>query len=129
MNSKLDVTVAVDVGSGGQTPASKDPAHPSPAAGGGMTAYPHDVQQSLPSSIFVTFRRWPLVPSAELYRLQGALTQCLELAGPDSDHKLLTLVTDELERRTAETPHLPHHDVRGIRAAHAGTHRRRPGRL
>lgn len=73
-----------------------------------MTVYPQDVHASPPSSIFGTFRRWPLVPSVELCLLQAALTQCVELAGSDSAHELLTDVTVELERRTAETPPLPH---------------------
>ena len=63
------------------------------------------VPQGVPSSqIFGTFRRWPLVPSAELYRLQAALTQCVELAGSEAAHELLTLVTEELRQRSAEEP-------------------------
>lgn len=99
MNSKLDVTVAVDTDSG--------PNHCYSARGSGMTVSAHEVQKPPPSSIFGTLRRWPLMPSEELCRLQVALTQCVELAGPHSAHELLRLVTDELERRTAETPHLP----------------------
>ena len=93
-----------------------------------MTVLAHDLHEPPPSSIFGTFRRWPLVPSAELYRLQVALTQCVELAGPDAAHELLTDVTDELERRTAESPRLPDQNVPAIRVAHTGTHRRRPRR-
>jgi hypothetical protein len=63
------------------------------------------IPQGVPSSqIFGTFRRWPLVPSAELYRLQAALTQCVELAGSEAAHELLTLVTEELRQRSAEEP-------------------------
>lgn len=82
MSSKLGVTVSVDM--------SELAAHESPS-----------------SSIFGTLRRWPLIPSVELCLLQAALTQCVELAGPESAHKLLTDVTVELDRRTAETPPLP----------------------
>ncbi|WP_427174620.1 hypothetical protein [Arthrobacter sp. 92] len=90
-----------------------------------MTVYRREVHESPVPRVFVRFRRWPLVPSAELYRLQTILSQCVELAGSDSANELLTLVTDELERRTAET-NLPH---RSVRAVHSGTHgsRRRPG--
>lgn len=56
--------------------------------------------------MFDSFRRWPLVPSAQLVRLRSALLQCVELASPDngmdlseSAGKLLRLVTDELDRR------------------------------
>jgi len=63
------------------------------------------VPQGLPSpQIFGTFRRWPLVPSAELYRLQDALTQCVELAGSADAHDLLGLVTEELQQRREEEP-------------------------
>ena len=65
------------------------------------------LRESRPSNIFGTFRRWPLVPSVELYLLQAALTQCVELAGSESAHGLLTEVAVELQRRTAETPPLP----------------------
>ena len=69
-----------------------------------MTVY-RKVPQGVPSSqIFGTFRRWPLVPSAELYRLQAALTQCVELAGSEAAHELLTLVSEELQQRSAEEP-------------------------
>jgi hypothetical protein len=69
-----------------------------------LTIY-RQVPQGLPSSqIFGTFRRWPLVPSAELLRLQATLTQCVELAGPEAAHDLLTLVTQELQLRSAEEP-------------------------
>ena len=61
------------------------------------------VPQGLPSSqIFGTFRRWPLVPSAELLRLHATLTQCVELAGPGAVDDLLRLVTLELQLRRAE---------------------------
>jgi hypothetical protein len=61
--------------------------------------------QGVPSSqIFGTFRRWPLVPSAELYRLQAALTQCVELAGSEAAHELLTLVSEELRQRSVKEP-------------------------
>ena len=69
-----------------------------------MTIYPQ-VPRGLPSSqIFGTFRRWPLVPSAELYRLQATLTQCVEVAGYEAAHDLLELVTAELQQRSAEEP-------------------------
>ena len=57
-----------------------------------------------PSQIFGSFRRWPLLASAELYRLQAALTQCVELAGSEAADELLTLVTEELRQRSAEEP-------------------------
>ncbi|MDP9981300.1 hypothetical protein J2W14_000680 [Pseudarthrobacter oxydans] len=82
MNSKLGVTVSMDMS---ELAAAEAPS----------------------SSIFGTFRRWPLVSSFELCLLQAALTQCVELAGPESAHELLTDVAVELERRTAETPPLP----------------------
>ena len=56
------------------------------------------------AQIFGTVRRWPLVPSAELCRLQAALTQCVELAGSGSAQELLLLVTEELRQRSAEEP-------------------------
>ena len=63
------------------------------------------VPQGVPTSqIFGSFRRWPLVPSAELYRLQAALTQCVELAGSEAAHELLTLVSEELRQRSADEP-------------------------
>ena len=63
------------------------------------------IPQGVPSSqIFGTFRRWPLVPSAELYRLQAALTQCVELAGSEAAHELLTLVSEELRQRSVKEP-------------------------
>lgn len=69
-----------------------------------MTIYPQ-VPRGLPSSqIFGTFRRWPLVPSAELYRLQSTLTQCVEVAGYEAAHDLLGLVTAELQQRSVEEP-------------------------
>lgn len=54
--------------------------------------------------IFGTLRRWPLIPSAELYLLQAALTQCVELSGSEAAHELLGLVTEELRLRKAEEP-------------------------
>lgn len=53
-------------------------------------------------SIFGTFRRWPLVPSAELLRLRAALTRCVKLVGSDTARELLTLITQELQQRTTE---------------------------
>ncbi|WP_441417145.1 hypothetical protein [Arthrobacter sp. YAF16] len=50
--------------------------------------------------------RWPLVPAGVLYRLRAALSQCVELAGSETAHELLTLVSAELERR--ESPEHPH---------------------
>ena len=57
--------------------------------------------------MFDSFRRWPLVPSAQLVRLRSALLQCVELASPDNGRdlsesagKLLQLVSDELDRRS-----------------------------
>ena len=47
--------------------------------------------------------------------LQAALTQCVEFAGSDAAHELLTDVTVELERRTAETRPRPHENVPAIR--------------
>ena len=69
-----------------------------------MTVYRQDPQDVPSSQIFGTFRRWPLVPSAELYRLQAALTQCVELAGSEAAHELLRLVTQELQQRSEEEP-------------------------
>ncbi|QYF90464.1 MULTISPECIES: hypothetical protein [Arthrobacter] len=66
-----------------------------------------DAHESASSRIFVMFPRWPLVPSADLYRLQAALTRCADLEDSGSARELLLLVTDELERRTAEPGHLP----------------------
>jgi hypothetical protein len=61
--------------------------------------------------MFDSFRRWPLVPSAQLVRLRSALLQCVELASPDNGRdlsesagKLLRLVTDELDRRNGHPP-------------------------
>lgn len=58
--------------------------------------------------MFDSFRRWPLVPSAQLVRLRSVLLQCVELASPnngrdlsESAGKLLRLVTDELDRRNS----------------------------
>lgn len=69
-----------------------------------MTIHPQ-IPPGLPSpQIFGTFRRWPLVPSAELYRLQAALTQCVELAGSAAAQDLLGLVAEELQQRSAEEP-------------------------
>lgn len=83
----------------------------SPSGDGGLTINRQGPQGVPSSQIFGTFRRWPLVPSAELYRLQAALTQCVELAGSDAAHELLTLVSEELRQRSvkepAETPGLP----------------------
>lgn len=57
--------------------------------------------------MFDSFRRWPLVPSAQLVRLRLALLQCVELASPDNGRdlsesagKLLQLISDELDRRS-----------------------------
>ena len=89
-----------------------------PAADGGMSVESRDVGEPPAPGIFGTVRRWPLVPSAELYRLQAALTQGVELAGAVSGNELLALVSDELERRTAEPSH---ENAPAIRAGHAGT--------
>lgn len=67
-----------------------------------MTAH-RQVPEGLPSArIFGTFRRWPLVPSAELYRLQAALEHCVELAGSEAANELLGLIRKELQQRSAE---------------------------
>lgn len=91
-----------------------------------MSVYHLNMHESPASRIFAKFRRWPRVPSAELYRLRTALTKCVERAGSDSAHELLTLVTHELERRTAGTTPLPQHSARAIRAVHPGTPRHGP---
>jgi hypothetical protein len=62
-----------------------------PAGNGGMTNYRQPSQGSPSHRIFGTFRRWPLVPSAELHRLHSALTQCVEFVGFDTAHELLSL--------------------------------------
>ncbi|WP_427170884.1 hypothetical protein [Arthrobacter sp. 92] len=67
-----------------------------------MSTYGQPAPGCTSPSIFDTFRRWPLVPSTELFRLQAALTQCVELVGSDTARELLTLVTQELQQRTAE---------------------------
>lgn len=74
---------------------------PELAGGYGPLAHAHGAEL-----MFDSFRRWPLVPSAQLVRLRSALLQCVELASPDrgrdlseSAGKLLRLVTDELDRR------------------------------
>ena len=74
---------------------------PELAGGYGSIAHAHGA-----GLMFDSFRRWPLVPSAQLVRLRSALLQCVELASPgngrdlsESAGKLLRLVTDELERR------------------------------
>ena len=69
-----------------------------------MTIHRQDPQGAASAQIFGTFRRWPLVPSAELYRLQAALRQCVELAGSEAAEELLTLVAQELRQRSAEEP-------------------------
>lgn len=69
-----------------------------------MSPHSHEVHVSPTSRVFVTFRRWPLVPSAELQQLQATLSQCVELAGLESARELLLVVTDELLRRTSEVP-------------------------
>lgn len=69
-----------------------------------MTNY-RQVPQGVPSAqIFGTLRRWPLLPSAELLRLQATLTQCVELDGSEAAHDLLALVTQELQLRSLEEP-------------------------
>ena len=74
---------------------------PKLAGGYGSLAHAHGADL-----MFDSFRRWPLVPSAQLVRLRSALLQCVELASPDNGRdlsesagKLLRLVTDELDRR------------------------------
>lgn len=69
-----------------------------------MNPHSPEVRVSPTSRVFVTFRRWPLVPSAELERLQSTLSQCVEMAGLESARELLLVVTDELQRRTEEIP-------------------------
>lgn len=119
MNSKLDVTVSVDMSllAAAAPRAVQLPTNAAPpeARLPGQVSYEtvqtrpsgNLLHESPPSSIFGTFRRWPLVPSIELCLLQAALTQCVELTSSESAHDLLTDVTVELERRTAETPPLP----------------------
>ena len=74
-----------------------------PRAGGeGLTIH-RQVPEGLPSArIFGTFRRWPLVPSAELDRLRDALANCVELVGSEAADELLGLITKELKQRSAE---------------------------
>jgi hypothetical protein len=67
-----------------------------------MTAHRQVPEGLPPPRIFGTFRRWPLVPSAELYRLQAALERCVELAGSEAAHELLGLIRKELQQRSAE---------------------------
>ena len=67
-----------------------------------MTVH-RQMPEGFPSArIFGTFRRWPLVPSAELYRLHAALEHCVELAGSEAAYELLGLVANELQQRRAE---------------------------
>ncbi|MET3950383.1 hypothetical protein [Arthrobacter sp. UYEF36] len=69
-----------------------------------MTIY-RQVPQGVPSAqIFGTFRRWPLLPSAELLRLQATLKQCFELDRSEAAQDLLRLVTQELQLRSVEEP-------------------------
>lgn len=76
----------------------------SPSGDGGLTLDRQVPQGVPPLQIFGSFRRWPLVPSAELYRLEAALAQCVELAGSEAAHELLTLVSEELRQRSAGEP-------------------------
>lgn len=69
-----------------------------------MSEQSREVRASPASRIFVTFRRWPLVPSAELQRLELTLSQCVEVSGLESARELLLLVSDELQRRSEEMP-------------------------
>lgn len=96
---------------------------PELAGGYGSLAHAHGAEL-----MFDSFRRWPLVPSAQLVRLRSALLQCVELASPDkgrdlseSAGKLLRLVTDELDRRRTGRPARPAELQAGYRRA-----RRRP---
>lgn len=119
MNSKLGVTVSVDVSllAAADSRAVQRPMTDVPPEARLLGQVSYETVQTKPggnllhgspsSSIFGTFRRWPLVSSFELCLLQAALTQCVELAGSESAHDLLTDVTVELDRRTAETPPLP----------------------
>ncbi|MEC5190872.1 MULTISPECIES: hypothetical protein [unclassified Arthrobacter] len=75
---------------------------PDPAA-----AYGPHTRTAGAELMFDSFRRWPLVPSAQLVRLRSALLQCVELASPGNGRdlsepagKLLQLVSDELDRRS-----------------------------
>lgn len=83
-----------------------------------MSIYRREVHESPASRIFLTFRRWPRVPFAELYRLLAAVNQCVDLAGSESANELLTLVTNELGRRAAEPTHLPRQNPLAVRAGH-----------
>ena len=95
---------------------------PELAGGYGPLAHAHGAEL-----MFDSFRRWPLVPSAQLVRLRSALLQCVEMASPDNGRdlsesagKLLRLVTDELDRRNGH-PAGPAELPQGFRRA-----RRRP---
>lgn len=69
-----------------------------------MTDYPTSYPGPTHPRVFGTLSRWPLVPSSELYRLQDALRECVELTGSDTALELLALISGELARRAAERP-------------------------
>lgn len=69
-----------------------------------MTDYPTSYPGPTHPRVFGTLSRWPLVPSSELYRLQDALRECVELTGSDTAHELLALISGELAKRAAEPP-------------------------
>lgn len=56
-----------------------------------------DVAGSL--RIFSTSRRWPLIPSADLRKLQASLSQYVQLADSPVAQELLDLVGRELQLR------------------------------
>jgi hypothetical protein len=54
--------------------------------------------------VFHAFRRWPLVPAADLLLLRHALEDCNIALEPDQSYALRCLVEDELMRRSALPP-------------------------
>lgn len=60
--------------------------------------------------VFQAFRRWPLVPTADLLRLKATLECCISVAGSGSDsaHALLELINEELSRRSPQQQTPPH---------------------
>ena len=98
-----------------------------PELAGGYASISHASGAEL---MFDSFRRWPLVPSAQLVRLRSALLQCVEVSAPDNGRdlsesagKLLRLVTDELDRRnsTADRVVVPPAGFRHARRRHGNT--------
>ncbi|HSU48226.1 MAG TPA: hypothetical protein VLJ40_15100 [Arthrobacter sp.] len=54
--------------------------------------------------VFHAFRRWPLVPAADLLLLRHALQDSNSDREPEQAYALLCLIDDELVRRSALPP-------------------------